>query len=159
TLLGTYTVNQINAPVGTTVNGSVFQSLGSFSISSGTIRVVTSNSTSGGSYVTADAVLFKPTTQPPNTAPTISTVANQTITAGQSTGALAFTVGDTEDAVSALTVTASSSNTGLVSSSGIVFGGSGANRTVTITPISGQTGSATITLTVTDGGGLTATST
>ena len=41
-----------------------------------------------------------------------------------------------------------------------MFGGSGANRTVTITPVSGPDGHATtITLTVTDGGGLTAAST
>ena len=63
------------------------------------------------------------------------------------------------DAVGSLTVTSSSSNTGLVASSGTQFGGSGANRTVTITPVSGQTGTTTITLTVTDGGGLMATST
>ena len=95
---------------------------------------------------------------PPNTAP-ISTVANQTVTTGQSTGAIAITVGDAETPVGSLTVTGSSSNTSLVASSGIVFGGSGANRTATITPVSGQTGTTTITLTVTDGGGLTATST
>src|SRR6185503_10765142 len=32
-----------------------------------------------------------------------------------------------------------------------VFGGSGANRTVTVTPAGGQTGTATITVTVSDG--------
>ena len=81
--------------------------------------------------------------------------ANQTVTTGQSTSTLAITVGDAQTPVASLTVTASSSNTSLVASSGIVFGGSGANRTVTITPVSGQTGTTTITLTVTDGGGLT----
>ena len=55
--------------------------------------------------------------------------------------------------MSSLTVTGTSSNTSLVASTGIVFGSSGANRTVTITPVSGQTGTTTITLTVTDGGG------
>ena len=38
-----------------------------------------------------------------------------------------------------------------------MFGGSGANRTVTITPAAGQSGTSTITLTVTDGNGGTAT--
>src|SRR6185436_4183814 len=35
--------------------------------------------------------------------------------------------------------------------SNIVFGGSGANRTITVTPAAGQTGTATITVTVSDG--------
>jgi formylglycine-generating enzyme required for sulfatase activity len=38
-----------------------------------------------------------------------------------------------------------------VPNSGIVFGGSGANRTVTVTPALGQTGTTTITVTVSDG--------
>ena len=38
----------------------------------------------------------------------------------------------------------------------IVFGGSGANRTVTVTPAASQRGTATITMTVTDGNGGTA---
>ncbi|MBE2216550.1 MAG: fibronectin type III domain-containing protein, partial [Opitutaceae bacterium] len=92
------------------------------------------------------------TTPPPasNTAPTISDIANRTISAGSNTGALAFTVGDVETTAGSLTVTASSSNTTLVPSSGIVLGGSGASRTVTVTPASGQSGTATITVTVSD---------
>jgi hypothetical protein len=41
-----------------------------------------------------------------------------------------------------------SSNTTLVPNANILFGGSGANRTVTITPASGQLGMTNITLTV-----------
>ena len=44
----------------------------------------------------------------------------------------------------------------LVPTANIVFGGSGANRTVTITPAANQSGTATITLTVADGSGGTA---
>src|SRR5262249_51225661 len=50
-----------------------------------------------------------------------------------------------------LQLSAASSNAGLVPIGNIVFGGSGANRTVTVTPAAGQTGSATITVTVNDG--------
>jgi hypothetical protein len=39
----------------------------------------------------------------------------------------------------------------LVPNANIVFGGSGANRTVTVTPAAGQSGIATITVTVSDG--------
>jgi hypothetical protein len=64
---------------------------------------------------------------------------------------LVFTVGDTETAAGSLTVTRSSSNTTLVPLANVVLGGSGANRTVTVTPAANQTGTATITLTVSDG--------
>jgi formylglycine-generating enzyme required for sulfatase activity len=86
-----------------------------------------------------------------NSAPTISDITAQSINQGSSTSALAFTVGDAQTAAGSLNVSASSSNTTLVPTSNIVFGGSGANRTVTVTPASGQSGTATITVTVSDG--------
>ena len=70
-----------------------------------------------------------------NDPPTISDVANQaTARRHRRPAALAFTVGDLETAAADLTVTATSSNTALVPDANIVFGGSGANRTVTVTP-------------------------
>ena len=90
-----------------------------------------------------------------NDAPTITAPANQTILEDQATGALAFTVGDVETPAASLTVVAASSNTALIPNASIVLGGSGANRTVTATPVAnGNGGPVTITLTVTDGGGL-----
>jgi len=86
-----------------------------------------------------------------NDLPTISTIANQTTNEDTATGAVAFTVGDQETPVASLTVTASSSNTTLVPNGNIVFGGSGANRTVTVTPAANQSGNATITVSVNDG--------
>jgi hypothetical protein len=62
-----------------------------------------------------------------------------------------FSVGDNAVPANLLTVTAQSSNAGLISGGGLVFGGSGANRTLTLTPVTGQTGSSTITMTVNDG--------
>ena len=87
----------------------------------------------------------------PNTAPTITSVANVSVMKNKATSALTFTVGDAETAPASLTLSATSSNTTLVPVSNIVFGGSGASRTVTITPASGQVGSVTITLLVNDG--------
>jgi hypothetical protein len=46
----------------------------------------------------------------------------------------------------------------VVTNAGFVFGGSGTNRTVKITPVTGKTGTTTITLRVSDGA-LTATRT
>ena len=87
----------------------------------------------------------------PNTPPTISDIPNQTVAMSGVLGPLAFTVGDVETAADALALTGSSSNTNLVPLSGIAFGGSGANRTVTVTPAAGSTGTATITVNVSDG--------
>ena len=86
-----------------------------------------------------------------NTSPTISSVGNQTINAGSIAGPLSFTVGDAQTTAGSLTVSGSSSNPGLVPNANIALGGSSANRTVTVTPVSGQTGTATISLTVSDG--------
>ena len=86
-----------------------------------------------------------------NDAPTITSVANQTTSTGTAIGPLSFTVGDLETAAGSLTVSGSSSNTALVPNGNIVFGGSGANRTMTVTPAASQTGAATITVTVSDG--------
>ena len=86
-----------------------------------------------------------------NTAPTISNILDQTILEDASTGALGFTIGDAETAATSLTLTATSSNQTLVPDANIVFGGSGANRTVTVTPAANQNGGPiTITITVSD---------
>jgi endo-1,4-beta-D-glucanase Y len=86
-----------------------------------------------------------------NTPPTITNIADQSIGVNTATNALAFTVGDAETAASSLTLTKSSSNTSLVPLASIVFGGSDASRSVTVTPAANQTGTATITVTVSDG--------
>ncbi len=86
-----------------------------------------------------------------NAAPTISAIADQTITANSATGALGFTINDAELAEDSLVVSATSNNTTLVPAGNYAFGGSGANRTVTVTPAAGQAGTATITVRVSDG--------
>ena len=67
------------------------------------------------------------------------------------TAAIAFTISDVETAASSLTVAATSSNTALFPNGSIVFGGSGANRTLILTPANNQFGTATITVNVSDG--------
>src|SRR5256714_13578849 len=91
------------------------------------------------------------TVNPANTPPTISDIVDQTVNEDTPTAALAFTVNDAQTAPGSLTVSGSSGNTTLVPNANIVFGGSGANRTVTVTPATDQTGTAAITVTVSDG--------
>ncbi|MBK8039448.1 MAG: choice-of-anchor M domain-containing protein [Verrucomicrobiaceae bacterium] len=90
------------------------------------------------------------------TAPTISDVANRSTLEGTATSSIAITIGDAETAAASLVLTGSSSNTTLVPNANLVFGGSGTSRTLIVTPAAGQSGTATITLTVTDGDLMTA---
>src|SRR6266542_4314675 len=86
-----------------------------------------------------------------NTAPTISNIADLSTSQGTATAPIAFTVGDTQTAAGSLTVSGASSNPTLVPGANIIFGGSGANRTVALTPALNQTGTATIIVTARDG--------
>src|SRR5204863_9316311 len=86
-----------------------------------------------------------------NTPPTISTIADQVIPANGSAGPINFTVDDNETTAGSLVVSATSSNTVLVPNGNITLCGSGANRTITVTPASSQQGVATIAVNVSDG--------
>ncbi|HMJ65176.1 MAG TPA: hypothetical protein VK615_07475, partial [Candidatus Binatia bacterium] len=88
-----------------------------------------------------------------NQFPSVSSISNQSTRVNTQTPEIPFTVGDAETAADQLLVTATSSDQTLVPNDGIFLGGSGSNRTVSIFPAFDQTGSATITLTVTDNGG------
>jgi len=94
---------------------------------------------------------FNLTVNTVNDAPTISNIADQAIRKNTSTGDLAFTIGDLQTSASLLTVTAGSGNTTLVPKSKITFSGTGATRTVKVTPALNKTGTAVITVTVSDG--------
>jgi subtilisin-like proprotein convertase family protein len=102
-------------------------------ISEGWILTITTTGSSGG------------------TAPTISDIPDQSTSANTPTAAIPFTINDSDTPVSSLSLTGSSSNPTLVPNANIVFGGSGSNRTVTVTPANGQTGTTTISVTVSDG--------
>lgn len=84
----------------------------------------------------------------PNNPPAISTVASQTTCLGTAIGTISLTV--TDETVATVGLTAKSGNTTLIPDANLVFGGSGSNRTLTVTPAAGQTGTATITITAAD---------
>jgi poly(3-hydroxybutyrate) depolymerase/PKD repeat protein len=111
----------------------------------------TSYSTNNGGVTTFVDNIKVTRTNTANTAPTISNIADQSTNEDTAKTGIAFTVGDAETAAASLTVSGSSSNTALVPNANITFGGSGASRTVSITPAANQSGTATITVTVSDG--------
>ena len=87
----------------------------------------------------------------PNTPPSLSPPANQTVLEGSSLSNLPFTIGDAETSSADLSVNATSSNTGLLPASGISLSGSGSNRFLSLTPLPGLNGSTYITISVSDG--------
>jgi hypothetical protein len=94
---------------------------------------------------------FTVTVLPANTVPIISAISRTNAIANTATPVIGFTVSDLETPAASLALSAASANIALVPNANIVFGGSGSNRTVTISPASGQTGVAPITVTVSDG--------
>lgn len=104
---------------------------------------------SDGINLSSDSFIL--TVNPINDAPTIVDIADQITNEDVAAGPISFTVSDIETPASNLTLSGSSSNTALIPTGNIIFGGSGANRTVTITPAPDQNGSTTITVTVNDG--------
>jgi uncharacterized delta-60 repeat protein len=91
---------------------------------------------------------FQVNVTPVNDLPSISDIADLTIAEDQSTAALPFSVTDV-DLADTLTVTATSSNTGLINSDGIAL--STSPRSITLTPLPDANGTSTLTLTVSDG--------
>ena len=89
--------------------------------------------------------------------PMISGLRNCVLSPGQSTGTIVFQVSDDETGPDGLRLSYSSNNDNLVPEDDqhISIGGSGASRTVVVTPVPGITGVATIFITVTDGDGNT----
>ncbi|MBI3869870.1 MAG: HYR domain-containing protein [Verrucomicrobia bacterium] len=98
------------------------------------------------------SVVFLLTVNSVNDTPTISKILDQAIDEDATLGPIAFTIGDVETAASALNLSVNSSNTVLVPISAIALGGSGSNRTVTVTPASNASGTSLIAITVSDGG-------
>ena len=86
-----------------------------------------------------------------NAPPGLGFVVHQFTPVGVATGPIPFTVDDADTADGSLAVTASTSDPDLVPQDSIRLGGSGADRTVTITPSPGRAGIAVITLWVSDG--------
>ncbi len=106
--------------------------------------------------LTIDYIRITPVVTVTNTAPTISSVTDKVTTENTPVGPITFTIGDAQTSAAALALQAVSFNTNLLPTANIVFSGSGANRTVTLTPALNQSGSAAVLLLVGDGTNQTA---
>ena len=113
---------------------------------------------SGSGYdIGADEFVVAVSPPPVNTAPTISAIPKLTLTYNSTARTFAFTVGDAQTPAGSLVVSVTSSNPTLFPASGLVLGGSGSNRTLSVRPARYQSGTTVITVKVTDAGGLTTT--
>jgi autotransporter-associated beta strand protein len=86
-----------------------------------------------------------------NESPLITPPAALTMAAGTTSAPLAFAVDDEESGPENLVLTAITSDPALLPSENIILAGSGAVRTITITPVAWKAGVVTVTLTASDG--------
>ncbi len=96
---------------------------------------------------------------PKNATPTIAGIADQSVEQDTPTNALPVMVSDAETPADQLQITLASSDLALIPVSGLVLSGTGASRTLTVTPASGATGTATVSLVVIDNNGASTTGT
>ncbi len=88
---------------------------------------------------------------PINDAPKISTIQDVHLYRNTNSDPVLFTINDVDNPETSLLITISSSNEALIPQSNIVINGTGLSRNFTITPTNELTGSAIITITVSDG--------
>jgi hypothetical protein len=93
---------------------------------------------------------FRVTVTPVDDPPTISAIADQTTPAGTATAPIPFTIDDIDTPVDALVIRVVASNPDLVPPTGVHAGGTGAARSITITPAAFAHGTSTITIHVDD---------
>jgi Ca2+-binding RTX toxin-like protein len=86
-----------------------------------------------------------------NDAPSVTVAAGGTCGSDDHSGTINLTVADIETGVTGLTLSAASSNKMLVPNANLVFAGSDAARTLKATSVAGRSGTATVTVTVSDG--------
>jgi len=85
-----------------------------------------------------------------NAAPTVSVVPDTNSDQDSVVGPLEFRVADRESDASLLKVSAAADGVAVVPADGLALGGSGAMRSITLTPLEAATGTVKVTLTVTD---------
>lgn len=88
---------------------------------------------------------------PVNDPPAVGSISEVIVPLGTASASVAFTVQDPDSAAAGLSLSAASSDPGLVPITDLVLGGSGSQRTLLIKPSAAQSGESVITLTISDG--------
>ena len=88
-----------------------------------------------------------------NNVPTVGPTKGGTLSADGLSGTFNLGVFDFETPAGSLTLSATSSNTALVPNANLTFGGTGSSRTLTVKAVAGKSGTAVITVKVTDATG------
>ena len=116
-----------------------------------TITVTVNDGGASNNIVTQS---FTVTVNAVNNQPTLNAISNLTINenAGLQTVSLSGITSGATNEIQTLTVTAVSSNTGLIPNPTVNYTSPNTNGTLTFTPVANATGTATITVTVNDGG-------
>jgi VCBS repeat-containing protein len=86
-----------------------------------------------------------------NDAPTVAVAGGGTCGRDDHSGTINLAVADVESQATGLTLSAASSNPALVPTGNIIFAGNGAARTMTVSAVDGRSGTAILTVTVSDG--------
>jgi hypothetical protein len=85
-----------------------------------------------------------------NQPPTLSVIADQTSDQDTTVGPIEFTIGDPESAATDLSVDVVADNASVFPADGLVLSGTGATRSITLTPLEAATGATMIGMRVTD---------
>ena len=146
-LIPTPTVNYTSP----NTTGSITFTPVTYSYGSATITVTVNNGGASNNIVTQS---FTVTVNPVNQPPTLNSLANLSINenAGLQTVNLSGITSGASNEVQTLTVTASSSNTGLIPTPTVNYTSPNTTGSITFTPVPNAFGSAIITVTVNDGG-------
>jgi hypothetical protein len=94
--------------------------------------------------------VMQPTQPAVNFAPTLAAITDRTVDQDTVAGPIELNIADRESDAALLTVTAATDGTTVVPADGVTLGGTGAVRTLTLTPLEAATGAVNVTLTVTD---------
>jgi large repetitive protein len=113
-------------------------------------RSLTATYAGSADFATSTSAGESHTVNPPNTAPTATVTNGQCSSTNLASGTINLTLADADGDTLTL-VLASNSNPGLVPNSGVVLGGNGSNRTLTVTAAAKKSGSAVLTFNLSDG--------
>ena len=143
-----FSVQPSVAPNGTLTYRPAADAFGSADVS---VRLEDDGGRANGGVDSSAEQTFTITVTPVNDAPSVALAKGGSCSGTGVGGTMNLTVADVETAAGSLTLSATSSNRTLVPNANISFSGSAQMRTMTVRPAEGKSGTANITITLSDG--------